>query len=211
MARYTGPVCRLCRREGQKLFLKGTKCYTEKCPVERRNYAPGQHGLAQARRKKMSDYAQQLREKQKVRRIYGVSERYFKTLFERASKQSGVTGENLLVALESRLDNVVYRLGFGSSRKQARQVVRHRHVEVNHRLVDVPSFQVKPGDEVRIREASKELLPVQVALESKTRPSTVRWLAVDEGTRTGRMLERPTRADIPLAAQEQLIVELYSK
>jgi small subunit ribosomal protein S4 len=211
MARYTGPVCKLCRREGQKLFLKGTKCYTEKCPVERRNYAPGQHGLAQARRKKMSDYAQQLREKQKVRRIYGVSERYFKTLFERASKQSGVTGENLLVALESRLDNVVYRLGFGSSRKQARQVVRHRHVEVNRRLVDVPSYQVKPGDEVRIRETSKELLPVQVALESKTRPSTVRWLAVDEGTRTGRMLERPTRADIPLAAQEQLIVELYSK
>jgi small subunit ribosomal protein S4 len=211
MARYTGPVCRLCRREGQKLFLKGTKCYTEKCPVERRNYAPGQHGLAQARRKKMSDYAQQLREKQKVRRIYGVSERYFKTLFERASKQAGVTGENLLVSLESRLDNVVYRLGFGSSRKQARQVVRHRHVEVNRRLVDVPSFQVKPGDEVRIRETSKDLLPVQVSLESKTRPSTVRWLAVDEGTRTGRMLERPTRADIPLAAQEQLIVELYSK
>jgi small subunit ribosomal protein S4 len=159
----------------------------------------------------MSDYAQQLREKQKVRRIYGVSERYFKTLFERASKQAGVTGENLLVSLESRLDNVVYRLGFGSSRKQARQVVRHRHVEVNRRLVDVPSFQVKPGDEVRIRETSKDLLPVQVSLESKTRPSTVRWLAVDEGTRTGRMLERPTRADIPLAAQEQLIVELYSK
>jgi small subunit ribosomal protein S4 len=211
MARYTGPVCKLCRREGQKLFLKGTKCYTEKCPVERRNYAPGQHGLAQARRKKMSDYAQQLREKQKVRRIYGVSERYFKTLFERASKQSGVTGENLLVSLESRLDNVVYRLGFGSSRKQARQVVRHRHVEVNRRLVDVPSYQVKPGDEIKIREPSKELLSVQVSLESKTRPSTVRWLAVDEGTRTGRMLERPTRSDIPLAAQEQLIVELYSK
>jgi small subunit ribosomal protein S4 len=211
MARYTGPVCKLCRREGQKLFLKGTKCYTEKCPVERRNYAPGQHGQAQARRKKASDYAQQLREKQKVKRIYGVSERYFKTLFERAAMQTGVTGENLLVGLESRLDNVAYRLGFASSRKQARQLVRHRHVQVNRRTVDVPSYVVKPGDEVRIREESRELLSVQVALESKTRPTTVRWLAIDEATRTGRMLERPTRADIPLAAQEQLIVELYSK
>jgi small subunit ribosomal protein S4 len=211
MARYTGPVCKLCRREGQKLFLKGTKCYTEKCPIERRNYAPGQHGQSQARRKKQSDYAQQLREKQKVKRIYGVSERYFKTLFERAAQRKGVTGELLLVALESRLDNVVYRLGFASSRRQARQLVRHRHVEVNGRVVDVPSYAVRPGDEVRVREASKGILPVQAALESKTRPSTVRWLAVDEATRTGRMLERPTRADIPLAAQEQLIVELYSK
>jgi small subunit ribosomal protein S4 len=201
----------LCRREGQKLFLKGTKCYTEKCPVERRNYAPGQHGLAQARRRKSSDYAQQLREKQKVKRIYGVSEKYFKTLFERAAKQQGVTGENLLIGLESRLDNVVHRLGFGASRKQARQLVRHRHVEVNGRVLDIPSYQVRPGDEIRIREESKELLPVQASLESKTRPPTVRWLAVDEQTRTGRMLERPTRADIPLAAQEQLIVELYSK
>lgn len=211
MARYTGPVCKLCRREGQKLFLKGTKCYTEKCPVERRNYAPGQHGLAQARRKKTSDYAVQLREKQKVKRIYGVSERYFKTLFERAAKQAGVTGENLLIGLESRLDNVVYRLGFGSSRKQARQLVRHRHVQVNGGTVDVPSYTVRQGDEIRVRESSRDLLPVQASLESKTRPTTVRWLAVDEGSRTGRMLERPTRADIPLAAQEQLIVELYSK
>lgn len=211
MARYTGPVCKLCRREGQKLFLKGTKCYTDKCPVERRNYAPGQHGLAQARRRKTSDYALQLREKQKVKRIYGVSERYFKTLFERAAKQPGLTGENLLIGLESRLDNVVYRLGFASSRKQARQLVRHRHVEVNGGTVDVPSYVVRPGDEVRVREKSRDLLPVQASLESKTRPTTVRWLAVDEGTRTGRMLERPTRSDIPLAAQEQLIVELYSK
>ncbi|HEY8484490.1 MAG TPA: 30S ribosomal protein S4 [Longimicrobiales bacterium] len=211
MGRYTGPVCRLCRREGQKLFLKGTKCYTEKCPLERRNYAPGQHGLAQARRRKVSDYAQQLREKQKVKRIYGVSERYFRNLFERAAKQPGVTGENLLVMLESRLDNVVYRMNFAASRKQARQLVRHRHVEVNGRVVDIPSYQVKPGDEIRIREGSRDILPVQAALESKTRMEVVRWLAVDEATRTGRMLERPTRADIPLAAQEQLIVELYSK
>ena len=211
MGRYTGPVCKLCRREGQKLFLKGIKCYTDKCPVERRNYAPGQHGLAQARRRKASDYAQQLREKQKVKRIYGVPEKYFKTLFERAAKQPGVTGENLLVGLESRLDNVVYRLGFASSRNQARQIVRHRHIDVNGQTVDVPSYQVRPGDEVRVKPADKDLLPVQASLESKTRPTTVRWLAVDESSRTGRMLERPTRADIPLAVQEQLIVELYSK
>jgi small subunit ribosomal protein S4 len=211
LGRYTGPVCRLCRREGQKLFLKGTKCYTDKCPVERRNYAPGQHGLAQARRRKASDYAQQLREKQKVKRIYGVPEKYFKNLFEKAAKQQGVTGENLLIGLESRLDNVIYRLGFSSSRNQARQVVRHRHVEVNGELVDVPSYQVRPGDEVRIAAADKDLLPVQASLESKTKPTMVRWLAVDEGSRTGKMLERPTRADIPLAVQEQLIVELYSK
>ena len=211
MGRYTGPVCKLCRREGQKLFLKGTKCYTDKCPVERRNYAPGQHGAAQARRRKASDYAQQLREKQKVKRIYGVPEKYFKNLFERASKQPGVTGENLLVGLESRLDNVVYRLGFASSRNQARQIVRHRHVQVNEHTVDVPSYQVRPGDEIRIAPADKDMLPVQASIESKMRPMTVRWLAVDEGSRTGRMLERPTRADIPLAVQEQLIVELYSK
>ncbi len=211
MARYTGPVCKLCRREGQKLFLKGTKCYTEKCPIERRNYPPGQHGAAQARRRKMSDYALQLREKQKVKRIYGVSEKYFKTLFDRAAHQPGMTGENLLVSLETRLDNVVYRLGFAASRAQARQVVRHGHVQVNGRRVDVPSYTVAAGDEVRLREKSRDLLPVQVALESKTRPDTVRWLAVDEGSRTGRMLETPTRVDIPLAVQEQLIVELYSK
>jgi len=211
MARYTGPVCKLCRREGQKLFLKGTKCYTEKCPIERRNYAPGQHGLAQVRRRKSSEYAQQLREKQKVKRIYGVSEKYFRTMFVRAAKQTGVTGENLLIGLELRLDNVLYRMNFASSRKQARQIVRHRHVLVNGQRVDIPSYQVSPGDEVRLHEDSKDLLPVQASLESKTRPTAVRWLAVDEGTRAGRMLERPTRSDIPLAVQEQLIVELYSK
>jgi small subunit ribosomal protein S4 len=211
MARYTGPVCRLCRREGQKLFLKGTKCYTEKCPIERRNYAPGQHGLAQARRRKASDYAQQLREKQKVKRIYGVSERYFRNLFDRAAKQPGVTGDNLLIALETRLDNVVYRMGFAASRRQARQLVRHRHVQVNGRIVDIPSYQTRPGDEIRIKPESRDILPVQAALESKSRPETVSWLAVDEATRTGRLLERPSRADIPLAVQEQLIVELYSK
>jgi small subunit ribosomal protein S4 len=211
VGRHTGPVCKLCRREGQKLFLKGTKCYTEKCPVERRTYPPGQHGVAQARRRKQSDYALQLREKQKVKRIYGVGERYFRNQFKAASKHGGLTGENLLIGLESRLDNVVYRLGFSGSRAQARQLVRHRHVEVNGRPVDIPSYQVQPGDEVRLKEKSRDLLPVQVSLESKTRPDTVSWLALDEGTRTGRMLERPSREEIPLPVQEQLIVELYSK
>jgi small subunit ribosomal protein S4 len=211
MARHTGPVCRLCRREGQKLFLKGTKCFTDKCPIERRAYAPGQHGAAMARRRKTSEYALQLREKQKVKRIYGLSEKPFRTLFEKAAHQPGITGENLLISLESRLDNVVYRMGFGSSRAEARQLVRHRHVQVNGRTVDVPSFQVQAGDEVRIAPKSKEILPVVASLESKTKPAQVGWLAVDEGSRTGRMLMRPTRADIPLAVQEQLIVELYSK
>ncbi len=211
MARYTGPVCKLCRREGQKLFLKGTKCFTDKCPIERRAYAPGQHGPASARRRKASEYAHQLREKQKVKRIYGVSERPFRNLFEKAARLPGITGDNLLVGLESRLDNIVYRMGFASSRNESRQLVRHRHIEVNGRLVDVPSYQVHPGDEVRVTGKSKDILPVQASLESKTKPSKVGWLAVDEGTRTGRMLERPSRADIPLAVQEQLIVELYSK
>ncbi|MDR0788404.1 MAG: 30S ribosomal protein S4 [Gemmatimonadota bacterium] len=211
MARYTGPVCRLCRREGQKLFLKGTKCFTDKCPVERRAYAPGQHGQATARRRKASEYAHQLREKQKVKRIYGVSEKPFRNLFVKAARQPGITGENLIIGLESRLDNIVYRMGFAASRKEARQIVRHRHVLVNGHMVDVASYQVLPGDEVRLAPKSKDILPVQAALESKTKPSKVTWLAVDEASRTGRMVERPSRADIPLAVQEQLIVELYSK
>lgn len=211
MARYTGPVCKLCRREGQKLFLKGTKCFTDKCPVERRAYAPGQHGQAQARRRKASEYALQLREKQKVKRIYGMSEKPFRNMFERASHEPGVTGENLLIGLETRLDNIIYRMGFAASRKEARQIVRHRHVEVDGRLVDIPSFHVTPGQEVRITPKSKDITPVLNALESKTRPAKVGWLAVDDASRTGRMVERPSRADIPVAVQEQLIVELYSK
>src|SRR5690606_10451679 len=210
MARYTGPVCKLCRREGQKLFLKGTKCFTDKCPVERRAYGPGQHGPASARRRKASEYSIQLREKQKVKRSYGLSEKPFRNLCEKAARQPGVTGENLIVSLETRLDNIVYRMGFASSRKEARQIVRHRHIEVNGRTVDIPSFQVSPGDEIRVRQKSKDILPVQASLESRTRPSKVGWLAVDDGSRTGRMVERPGRADIPLAVQEQLIVELYS-
>lgn len=211
MARYTGPVCKLCRREGQKLFLKGVKCYTEKCPVDRRSYPPGQHGPAQARRRKQSDYATQLREKQKVKRMYGLHEKQFRNLFENAAKAQGVTGENLLVMLESRLDNVIFRMGFAASRNQARQLVRHRHVEVNGRVVDVPSFHLKQGDEVSIRDGSKESLTIQASLESRTRPSLLEWLTLDEKNRVGRIVRTPTRQDIPLAVQEQLIVELYSK
>jgi small subunit ribosomal protein S4 len=191
--------------------LKGQKCYTEKCPVDRRSYPPGQHGPAQARRRKQSDYAVQLREKQKVKRIYGLQEKQFRNIFEAATKVEGITGENLLVALESRLDNIVFRMGLAASRNQARQIIRHRHVEVNGRVVDIPSFQVKSGDEIAIKSGSKDLLPVEVALESRTRPSLVEWLALDEKSRVGRMVRTPTRDDIPLAVQEQLIVELYSK
>lgn len=211
MARYTGPVCRLCRRENQKLFLKGQKCYTEKCPMERRAYPPGQHGPAQQRRRKQSDYAVQLREKQKVKRMYGLGEKQFRSLFERANHVQGVTGDNLLIALESRLDNIVFRFGFAQSRSQARQLVRHRHVEVNGRVVNVPSFHVSGGDEIAVREKSKNILPVEAALEARTRPTLMDWLALDEKARVGRMVRMPTRADIPLAANVQLIVELYSK
>ena len=211
MARYTGPVCRLCRRENQKLFLKGQKCYTDKCPMERRAYPPGQHGPAQQRRRKQSDYAVQLREKQKVKRIYGLHEKQFRNLFEAAAQVPGITGSNLIVALESRLDNIVFRFGFAQSRSAARQLIRHRHVEVNGRIVDIPSFVVKPGQQVAVKAKSKDTMSVQAALEARTRPALMDWLALDEKARVGRMVREPTRADIPLAAQEQLIVELYSK
>jgi small subunit ribosomal protein S4 len=209
--RYTGPSCRQCRREGTKLFLKGTKCFTEKCPVERRPYPPGQHGQNQARRRKASEYAKQLREKQKVKRIYGVSERQFRNTFEKVSKMAGVTGHNLLAALESRLDNIVYRMGFAPSRKAARQLIRHRHVEVNGKTVDVPSFIVRPGEEVRVRPKSREQASILAAMDQASRGAPLSWIAVDRDTFSGRMLERPGRHDIPIAAQEQLIVELYSK
>ena len=211
MGRYTGPVCKLCRREGQKLFLKGPKCYTEKCPVDRRTYPPGQHGPAQARRRKQSEYAGQLREKQKVKRIYGLQEKQFRNLFELAVKQPGVTGANLLVNLETRLDNLIFRLGLASSRSQARQVVRHRHVEVNGRVVDIPSYHVRVGDEVAVRAQDLDLFPIQEALAARTRATVPEWLAFDEKNRVGRVIRMPERQDIPLAVQEQLIVELYSK
>ena len=209
--RYTGPSCRQCRREGTKLFLKGTKCFTEKCPVERRPYAPGQHGQNTARRRKVSEYAKQLREKQKIKRIYGVSERQFRNTFEKVSTLPGVTGHNLLAALESRLDNMVYRMGFAPSRKAARQLIRHRHIEVDGKSVDIPSYAVQPGQEIKMRQASRELVLVKEALEIAARGQQPTWLAVDKDTFSGRMLERPQRAMIPVAAQEQLVVELYSK
>lgn len=211
MARYTGPSCRQCRREGTKLFLKGTKCFTEKCPVERRPYAPGQHGQATARRRKVSEYAKQLREKQKIKRIYGLSEKQFRNTFERVSTQQGITGHNLLAALETRLDNVVYRMGFAPSRKAARQLIRHRHVEVKGRRVDIPSYQVRPGEEVRVKQASREIPVVVGAMDQSSRGAPLSWIAVDKESFSGRVLEKPQRQSIPIAAQEQLVVELYSK
>ena len=211
MARYTGPSCRQCRREGTKLFLKGTKCFTEKCPVERPPYAPGHHGQSTARRRKVSEYAKQLREKQKIKRLYGVSESQFRSTFERVSTQPGIAGHNLLAALESRLDNMIYRMGFAASRKAARQLVRHRHVEINGKPVDIPSFLVQPGQEIRVRMKSREMAAIQAAMDQASRGAPLSWLAVDRESFSGRMLERPQRASIPIAAQEQLVVELYSK
>ena len=212
MSRYIGPSCRQCRREGTKLFLKGTKCLTEKCPVERRPYPAGQHGQSGGGRpRKTSEYAKQLREKQKVKRMYGLTERQFRNTFETASLEPGVKGTNLLVALETRLDNIVYRMGFAPSRKAGRQLIRHGHVEVNGRSVDVPSFHVVPGHEVRVTESSRELVSLKAAQEQASRGAPVSWLTVDADKAAGRLVERPTREAIPVNAQEQLIVELYSK
>ena len=209
MARYIGPVCRLCRREGMKLFLKGERCYTEKCAIEKRNLPPGQHG--KLRKAKLVGYGLQLREKQKVKRIYGVGEKQFRRMFEHAARVKGVTGENLLVSLESRLDNLVYRMGFAASRKSARQLVRHRHVKVNGATVDVPSYMVGPGQEISVASSARDMPLVREAVEYRKGKDTLSWIGVDLGNLTGRMLEVPSRADIPLAVQEQLIVELYSK
>ena len=211
MGRYTGSSCKQCRREGIKLFLKGAKCDTEKCPVERRPYAPGQHGQSTARRRKSSEYSKQLREKQKIKRIYGLSEQQFRNTFDKVTTLPGITGHNLLAALESRLDNMIYRMGFAASRKGARQLIRHRHIEVNGKTVDIPSFAVVPGQEVRIRQKSREIVPVLQSMEQSSRAPSLSWLAVDRDTFSGRMLERPQRPSIPIAAQEQLVVELYSK
>jgi len=211
VSRYVEANCKLCRREGTKLFLKGSRCLTEKCAVEKRSYAPGQHGQASGRRRKASQYARQLREKQKVKRIYGLSEQQFRNTFVRALNEPGRTGENLLVALESRLDNVVYRMGLAQSRKAARQLVRHRHVEVNGRPVDVPSFQLHPGDEIRVAKRSREMDVIAVSLDLASKGQPVSWVAVDRSAMTGKLVERPTRDAIPIAAEEQLIVELYSK
>ena len=209
MARYIDANCKLCRRERQKLFLKGTKCFTEKCPLEKRNYAPGQHG--QSRRTRISEYGVQLREKQKIRRMYGLLETQFRNYFERATKQSGRTGDALVKLLERRLDNVVFRMGFAPSRKAARQLVLHRHFTVNNQTVDVPSYLLRPGDVVQVRDHSRKLEIIHSAMKRMKDTSMLPWLSLDKAGMTGTFLNIPERADIPLNANEQLIVELYSK
>ncbi|MFY9746853.1 MAG: 30S ribosomal protein S4 [Acidobacteriaceae bacterium] len=209
MARYTGPVCRLCRREGMKLFLKGAKCFTDKCPIEKRNFAPGQHG--RDRKAKIVGYGLQLREKQKARRIYFTLEGQFRQYYEKAARTPGVTGELLLQQLERRLDNVTFRLGFASSRRQARQLVRHGHVEVNGRKVNIPSFQVGVGDEIKIRPNSTKLTLVEGAREFASHQPAPTWLSIDPNALSGKVLSLPKREDINLPVNEQLIVELYSK
>ena len=209
MARYIGPVCRLCRREGMKLFLKGERCYTDKCAIEKRNVPPGQHG--RSRKAKMVGYGVQLREKQKVKRTYGVLENQFRRYFEAADRTKGVTGELLLQMLERRLDNVVYRLGFATSRPQARQLVRHGHFTVNGKKVDIPSYAVRAGDTVAVRPTSGENPTIQHAMEEVKGRGVPEWLTLDGGALAGRISQLPTRAQINLPVQEQLIVELYSK
>jgi small subunit ribosomal protein S4 len=209
MARYTGAVCRLCRREGMKLFLKGERCYTEKCAIEKRNFPPGQHG--KSRRAKLAGYGIQLREKQKVKRIYGVLEEQFRRYFESAERQRGITGETLLQLLERRLDNVVYRLGLATSRAQARQLVRHGHFLVNGKKVDIPSYSVRPGDVVSIRATSQKNPTIAHAIEEVKGRGIPAWLTFDAGDQAGKIVSLPTREQINLPVQEQLIVELYSK
>jgi small subunit ribosomal protein S4 len=209
MARYTGPVCRLCRREGMKLFLKGERCYTEKCAIEKRNMPPGQHG--KLRKAKIVGYGLQLREKQKVKRIYGVLENQFRRYFEMADRTRGITGETLLQLLERRLDNVLYRLGLATSRAQARQLARHGHFTVNGRKVDIPSYQVKPGDVVGVRASSAENPAIQHALEEVKGRGVPEWLSVEADGGAAKISSIPTREQINLPVQEQLIVELYSK
>jgi small subunit ribosomal protein S4 len=209
MARYIGPVCRLCRREGMKLFLKGERCYTEKCAIEKRNLPPGQHG--KLRKAKLVGYGLQLREKQKVKRIYGVLENQFRRYFEMADRTKGITGETLLQLLERRFDNVIYRLGLGTSRAQARQLIRHGHFQVNGRKVDVPSYSLKAGDVITVRATSAQDATIQHAIEEVKGRGIPEWLSFDPAALTGRITSLPTRAQINLPVQEQLIVELYSK
>jgi small subunit ribosomal protein S4 len=209
LARYTGAVCRQCRREGLKLYLKGERCYTEKCGVERRTYPPGQHG--QGRRSKASEYGLQLREKQKARRIYGVLESQFRRYFKEADRRKGITGENLLQILESRLDNVVYRLGFALSRPEARQMVKHGHFSVNGRKVSIPSFQVRAGDVVAVRETSRDKGRFKDLAELTRNQGTMQWLEVDKENLSGKIVRLPNREEIDIPIAEHLIVELYSR
>lgn len=209
MARYRDAVCRLCRREGMKLFLKGQRCLTDKCAIERRNFAPGQHG--KARRPKLVGYGLQLREKQKVRRLYGILETQFRNYFEKAAAARGITGETLLFMLERRLDNVVYRMGLATSRAEARQLVRHGHILVAGRKVNIPSFQVAPGQEIAVREKSRQILSIQRALDLSGSRGIPSWLEFDRENMKGRVVSLPKREDVNFPVQEQMIVELYSK
>ena len=209
MARYTGSVCRICRRENLKLFLKGDRCYSDKCAFDRRGYPPGQHG--QRRGRKISDYGVQLREKQKVKRMYGLSEKQFHLFFERADRKRGVTGTNLLVFLESRLDNVVYRLGFVNSRVQGRHYVKHNHFTVNGKKANIPSYFIKPGDVVEVRGKSKKNQMINDAADAVVRRGIPQWLELDKDNLKGEVKAAPAREDITMPIQEQLIVELYSK
>lgn len=208
MARYTGPVCRLCRREGTKLFLKGERCLTGKCAIDRRNTAPGQHGAAN---KKVREYGMQLREKQKTRRYYGVLERQFENYFAEAERQSGMTGENLLVLLERRLDNVVYRMGMAESRKEARQLVLHAHFTLNGKKVTIPSISVKVGDVIAVKDSSKDLTKIKGLIEGAASKLSPKWLEVNKENATAKVVALPAREDIDFDFNEQLIVELYSK
>lgn len=208
MARYLGPSCKLCRREGEKLFLKGDRCYSDKCAFDRRPYPPGQHGQ---RRVKVTEYGIRLREKQKVRRIYGVLERQFRRYFEMADSGKGVTGENLLALLERRLDSVCYRLGFSATRADARQLVRHKHVKVNGKTVSIPSYLVRPGDVVSVREKSRNKARIQTSLDGVDRRSVPEWLETDKENFTGKVRSQPVREAITLPIKEQLIVEFYSR
>jgi small subunit ribosomal protein S4 len=209
LARYTDPVCRLCRREGIKLFLKGSKCFADKCPLEKRNFAPGQHG--KDRKAKVVGYGLQLREKQKTKRMYFAQESQFRNYFEKAARSKGVTGEILLQQLERRLDNVVYRLGFGISRRQARQLVRHGHIQVDGRKVNIPSYEVSVGEEIAVREGSRKLAVLEQAKEFASHQNAPAWLEINRDNYSGRVLSLPRREEIQLPVNEQLIVELYSK
>lgn len=208
MARYRGSVCRQCRRENMKLFLKGDRCFSDKCSFDRRGYPPGQHGQ---RRGKLSDYGIQLREKQKVRRIYGVAEKQFRILFKEADRQKGITGSNLLRLLETRLDNTVFRMGFVNSRNQGRHFVRHNHFTVNGRKVNIPSYQVKKGDVIELSEKSKKVQAISDSLDAIVRRGVPQWIEIDKDNFKGEVVGVPVREDITLPIQEQLIVELYSK
>lgn len=209
MARYTGAACKLCRREGVKLFLKGERCFKDKCAFERRNYAPGQHG--QGRRAKISEYSTQLREKQKLKRIFGVLERQFKTTFKKAEMAKGITGENLLQLLMRRLDNAIYEMGFALSRREARQFIRHGHILVNGKRVDIPSYLLKSGDVVEIAEKSREMTGIKAAVAGQEGKSIPKWLEVDRANFKGTVVNLPAKDDFTLPVQEQLVVELYSR